>query len=132
MAMLLDPNRRHGAEINITPMIDILLVLLIIFMVIVPTKSTGLDAILPQPAGTVQTPPAHDLEITVLGNEMVRLNQESLAVSQLGERLTALLKNAPIHVVFIRGRGDLDFQQIAEVIDIARGVGLNRVGLLTD
>jgi biopolymer transport protein ExbD len=61
----------------------------------------------------------------------VRLNQETVAVADLGERLHVVLKNAANHVIFVRGDKDLDFRQIAEVIDIAKGAGMEPVALMT-
>jgi len=111
----------------------VLLVLLIIFMMITPKKSTGLEAGLPQPAPDTRPSPAtNDLVITVLGNDTVQLNEEQVALTELTERLKTWLKSAPRDVIFVKARGDLDFQEIAQVIDIARGVGLTRVGLLTE
>jgi len=122
---------QRQAEMNVTPLIDILLVLLIIFMVITPSLSTGLDTLVPQPSDQKPSSPRDDTVITVLADGTVRLNQEIIAVSDLGERLKATFKNAAHHVIFLRGAGDLDFQQVAEVIDIAKGAGLDRVALIT-
>lgn len=124
----------HGkVEMNVTPLIDVLLVLLIIFMVIMPQLSNGLKAVVPQP-GDQKAPPAprDDIVITVLRDHTVRLNQEPVALSDLESRLHELFKNAVHHVIFVRGGKDLDFQQIAEVIDIAKGAGLERVAMMTE
>ncbi|MGO4885609.1 MAG: ExbD/TolR family protein [Bryobacteraceae bacterium] len=122
------------AQINMTPMIDILLVLIIIFMVITPLTSTGLRTLVPQPApaGAEQPQAAHDIVITVKPDGTVRLNQETVALTDLHERLMRLSRVATDHVIFVRGEKDLDFRPIAEVIDIASGAGLNRVAPMTD
>jgi len=119
----------NKAQINVTPMIDVLLVLIIIFMVITPVVPTGLDASLPQDAqqGAVR----HDTVITVLGNGSVRLNEEPVELAVLHERLLRIFGARANSVVFIRGDKDLDFAQIAEVIDIAKGAGIDRIGLMT-
>ena len=118
-------------EINITPMIDILLVLIIIFMVIQPEYSTGLDTAVPKaaPPGSVATETG-DVLILVHSDGTVVLNQESVAIKSLASRLRDLYKRAAQVAVFIRADKDADFGQVAEVIDLANGVGIKKVGLL--
>jgi len=70
--------------------------------------------------------------VTVIGDGTVRLNQETLAVADLGDRLKIVFKNAVNQVIFIRGDKKLDFQDVAEVIDIAKGAGLDRVALMKE
>jgi len=131
MAMSIGGPARLRAEPNVTPMIDILLVLIVTFLLITPKLSRGLDALVPQPADEKQSSPRQDVVITVLRDGNVRLNQEPLALSDLDERLKVIFKNAANHVIFVRGEKDLDFRQVAEVIDIARGAGMDRVALMT-
>jgi biopolymer transport protein ExbD len=119
------------AEMNVTPLIDVLLVLIIIFLVVMPTLSTGLKARIPQNADESSEPPIDDIVISVLGDGTVRLNQETVAVTDLEERLKMVFKSAANHVIFVRGGKDLDFNYVAEVIDIAKGAGLDRVALMT-
>jgi biopolymer transport protein ExbD len=130
MAMMLD----RKAQINMTPMIDILLVLIIIFMVITPLTPIGLRTLVPQPAPARQepSPPAHNIVITVCPNGTVRLNREPVAVAELRRRLWLLSRIAADRVIFVRGEKGLDFRAVAEVIDIANGAGLNRVALMTE
>ena len=119
------------AQINVTPMIDVLLVLIIIFMVITPLTPTGLKTEVPQPAPATDRPqpPAHDIVITVRGDRTIRLNQEPVDLENLPQRLARISRTEA--VVFVQGDRSLEFQQIAEVIDIAHGAGLNRIGLMT-
>jgi len=132
MAMSMGGTQRK-AEMNVTPLIDVLLVLIIIFMVILPSSSLGLQARLPEQSDQESAPaaPRNDVVITVQGSGMVKLNQESLAVGDLGERLKKLFAGMASQVIFVRAEKDLEFQQIAEVIDIARGAGLNQIALMT-
>jgi len=116
------------AEINVTPMIDVLLVLLIIFMTI-DLHTTGLDAQVPQPPDGA-TQPSSDIVVTVRTDDTVRLNQEPMAFSDLQARLASLDKNHPTRVLFVRAEGDPPFEQVARVIDVARGAGLERVALM--
>jgi len=128
--MAMSVGYRKG-EINITPMIDILLVLIIIFMVIQPEYSTGLDTAVPKPAppGSIATE-SGDALIQVHSDGVVELNREPVAIDLLASRLRELYKRAAQIAVFIRADKDADFGQVAEVIDLANGVGIKKVGLL--
>ena len=132
MGMSLGGNGRPHANINMTPMIDVLLVLIIIFMVITPTTSHGLNALVPQPeSGPPSEAPSTDIVVTVNGDRTVSINQETVAIEELSGRLRRLYVNHPGHPLFVRGGKDLAFEQVAQVIDIARGVGLDRIALMT-
>jgi biopolymer transport protein ExbD len=120
-----------SGEINVTPMIDVLLVLIIIFMLITPVTPKGLNANVPQPSPKDdRAQPANDIVVTVCANDSVRLNQESVAPADLQARLAALYKSSPSRVLFVRAEGNLEYQQMARVIDLARGAGLERVALM--
>jgi biopolymer transport protein TolR len=119
------------ADINVTPMIDVLLVLLIIFMVILPPRSVGLDVKVPQPSDDPGRPlPPENIVLTVLGGGRVRLNQSDLDVTDLPGSLRALLTRHTAGVAFVKGSNELAFAQVAEVIDVAKGAGWERIGLL--
>ncbi len=119
------------AEINVTPMIDVLLVMIIIFMLIAPMRPTGLDAKVPQPAPSdARAQPSNDIVVTVCADDSVRLNREAVPLADLQSRLAALYKNRPTGVLFVRAEGSLQFQQMARVIDLSRGAGLERVALM--
>jgi biopolymer transport protein TolR len=130
MAMMLGGK----AQINMTPMIDILLVSIVIFMVVTPLAPTGLRTQAPQPvpANWKQLPPSQDIVITVCADGTVRINRESMDATQLRQRLMLFSGIAPGHVVFVRGEKGIAFRSVAEVIDIASGAGLNRVALMTE
>ena len=131
MAMMAD----RKAQINMTPMIDILLVLIIIFMVITPVTQTGLRTLVPQPAPAASRdlePRALEIVITVRPDGTVRLNQEPVNQKDLRQRLARLVTTTTDHVIFVRGDKGVEFRPVAEAIDIANGVGLNRVALMTE
>jgi len=131
MAMSVGGGSHQKAEMNVTPLIDVLLVLIIIFLVVMPSLSHGLKTSVPETSDKKSTTPRDDIVVTVVGNGMVRLNQESVALEDLDGRLKAVFKNAANHAIFVRADKDLDFQQVAEVIDIAKGAGLDRFALMT-
>ena len=132
MGMVVGTQGPQKADINITPMIDVLLVLIIIFMVITPLAPVGLNTMLPEPAPQrPEAPRPQDIIVTVQNDEIVLLNMERVAVASLPERLLQIFRARGDDVIFLRGDQNLDFGKVAEVIDIANGVGLRRVALMT-
>ena len=123
-----------SSDINVTPLIDVLLVLLIIFMVIVPVVPKGLGAAIPQPSKD-QTPVTSAVVVTVSGagglQTAYKINQESVAKSVLLTRLTAIYANRADRSMFVRGDNDVNYAQVAEVIDLGHSAGADRVGLIT-
>lgn len=122
------------ADINVTPMIDILLVLIIIFMVILPHNSVGLQTEVPQPAAENAPPEPNprDVVISVSEDQSIRINAEAVTLDGLPERLREIFAQRALKVVFVRGHRSLDFQEVARVIDLAKGAGVFHVGLMTD
>ncbi len=123
------------SEINITPMIDVLLVLLIIFMVISPGLSVGLDSQIPQTASgptREQVETENALVISIKGDSSLQINQETIPTEELQDRLGAILKARRDRSVFLQADSDLPFAAVADTIDGARGAGADRIGLLTE
>jgi len=115
-------------------MIDILLVLLIIFMAISPVSPHGLDALAPQPPPPNQKQQDNNDRTVVIvidaqGN--VKINQTDVTWEKLGDQLIDIFKTRAEKVVFVKGDKDLDFQRVANAIDIAHGAGIDKVGLMT-
>jgi biopolymer transport protein TolR len=125
---------RHAvvAEMNVVPLIDILLVLLIIFMVISPRVPVGLLAALPEPAPDAGPQrPADVVVVQVLADGPLRINREAVQWADLQGRLEAIFKLRASRVAFVQGANFLEFGAVARAIDVMRGSGITTVGLLT-
>ena len=128
----------YSSDINMTPMIDILLVLLIIFMVIVPVTPKGLDALVPQPPKDPQKqPPQNDrtIVVQVLNNPghppTYKINETEVNKSELLGKLTDIYSNRAERIMFVRGDDDVNFAYVAEIIDIGKAANVDHIGLMT-
>jgi len=128
------PEGGPKSDINMTPLIDVLLVLLI-FMVITPLTPKGLETLVPQPPppNAPPPPPGQDRTVVIIINKdrSMMLNTEPINEDRLGSRLEEVFKTRAERVVFVKGDPDLEFRDVAKAIDIAKGAGIDKVGLMT-
>ena len=135
--------RNEGAkvssEINVTPMVDVMLVLLIIFMVITPLTPKGLDALVPQPPPPNQ-PKNNTPDRTIVVQLMdhgpnqipgVKINQDDATFDTLQGRLADIFKTRAEKVMFVKADDNIPFANVASVIDLAHAAGVDKVGLIT-
>ena len=138
MAMTTSGPGGLNADPNVTPLIDVLLVLLIIFMVITPLTPKGLDALVPQPPPP-NAPKNQSVDRTIVvqllkgagGKPALKINQDDVTWQNLQGRLEEIFKARAEKVMFIKADNDLEFSEVAQVIDIAHAAGVDKVGLIT-
>ena len=135
MAMM---SARSQAEMNVTPMIDILLVLLIICLVLLPAKPVGEDALLPQPnPGHPEQKSIDDIVVLEVvakpgGATRLAINKQEVAWSGLHDELERIYLHRATKVMYLRADGELDFEPVADAIDIAHSAGVTQVALMTE
>lgn len=135
MAMATGDTGSAKSDINMTPLIDVLLVLLIIFMIISNEPPRGLESLVPQPPPPdAQAPPREDdrtVVIQIAADGSLKINDESTDAVLMGPRLEEIFKTRAERVVFVKADPSLEYRNVAQAIDIAKGAGIDKVGLMT-
>lgn len=121
------------SEINVTPLVDVILVLLIIFMVITPVVQMGYLVKVPPPAPSITTgPDPNQIIIRLMPNNRVYINRDSMNTQQFPQRIAGILKGNTGRMVFFAGDPSVNYEDTMRFLDSARSAGAHNIGIITE
>ncbi len=120
------------SEINVTPFVDVMLVLLVVFMVTAPLLAVGVPVDLPQSDAQPLSEEQEPLTVSVTAERQIFLQETAIELSALAERLVAISQNRKDTRIYVRGDKDVDYGAVIELMNIINSAGFNRVALVTE